>query len=109
MRTAGSVSFQGVARQMEACVRAEQGRLEDARAGMEAALRNDREHGLSPDSQGGKPCQLAQILLAMGRKDQAAASCRKELKSSPGVEFSMQVACVLARAGQPMKARHHLP
>ena len=109
MRTAGSPPFRSLAYQMQACFQAEVGKTADALKLLYEGLRLDRQSDTSPDAQGSKYCQIAQILISTGQLTEAVAVCQEGLKNISGLEFSMQIGCALARAKAPAEAAALMP
>jgi len=99
MQSSGSVPFQSRAFVLKACFRSEEGRFEEAAQLLEDGLRYDREHGLPLDGQCAKIRRRAQIRLNAGDRSGAVDYCRAALAPKPGRETTMQIGCVLARAG----------
>ena len=82
-------------------------------AGAERALRDgiafDLRTGLTAESHIGKRWQLAQVLLDEGRVAEARSECRTALESAPGMESRLQIASILARAGDRAGAAACVP
>jgi serine/threonine protein kinase len=109
MRTTGSLPFQSRAMVYQACFSMDEGRLDDAARLLETALRFDRENGLAIEEQIAKVRRLAYVRLAMGRRAAASKSCWDAAESAPGLEATLRIGCVIARAGDPVGAKALLP
>jgi tetratricopeptide (TPR) repeat protein len=99
MRTTGSVPYQSKAWAMEACLRAEQGRWQDARRLLEEGLAFDRGSGLAVHQQFTKKRLLIQAMLRQQRSREAIEICKETLGMPLGHEDTMQTGCLLAQAG----------
>ncbi len=109
MKAGGSQEFRSKAYLFEACVRAEQGRWQDAEALLKAGQRFDREYLRPLEILAAKWRALARVYLAQGRRSEAAACCREILSGRPALRPKLLAAGILAMAGDIDGARSALP
>ncbi len=109
MKTAGSVPYRSKAYGMEACLRAEQGRLAEAQALLEEGLRFDVANSLPLQVQTGKKHLLAGVLLEQGQPAKAVEICRGILQEKPGIWPALDTGALLAQAGDIRGAQSCLP
>jgi tetratricopeptide (TPR) repeat protein len=93
---------------LQACFRAEQGRLAEAGSILEAGIQFDRENALS-GAEIRKRRLLGQLLIHEGNLPAAREQCRIALASRPGHAAAMEFGCLLARAADIAGARATIP
>jgi serine/threonine protein kinase/tetratricopeptide (TPR) repeat protein len=109
MRAAGSDPFQSKAYLLQACFKAGQAEYDEALKFLDAGLDFDRRTGLSLEGQIEKRLTRASVVLQAGAPRDAAHLCREMLLLQPGFEATLQIAGVLARAGDTNSAVSSLP
>ena len=106
MRAEGSALYRGRAYNFEACLRAEQGRWEEAENLLRAGVDADGQLGAEGRrALFTKRRLLVQLLLNRRRTREAVELCAAMLKEKPGYREKMQVGCLLAQAGEIAGAR----
>lgn len=108
MRTKGSLGYQSRAYGFEACMRAEQGKWDDAEQLIHDGLAFDLRMGLGPQPQFTKNRLLAQSFLRTRRNPEAVRLCTEMLDRKPGYENVMRIGCLLAQAGHVARAENCL-
>jgi serine/threonine protein kinase/tetratricopeptide (TPR) repeat protein len=109
MKTTGSVAYRSKAYGMEACLRAEQGRLAEAKALLEEGLRFDVANSMPLQVQTGKKHLLAGVLLEQGQPAKTVEICRGILHEKPGIWPALDTGSLLAQAGDVRGAESCLP
>jgi serine/threonine protein kinase/tetratricopeptide (TPR) repeat protein len=109
MKVAGSVPYRAKAFVLEACLRAEQGRLPEAQNLLEEGLRFDLANSLPPQVQTGKKQLLATAMSLRQRPENAIEICRGILAGKPGIWPTLDTGAILARAGDIRGAQSCLP
>jgi serine/threonine protein kinase/tetratricopeptide (TPR) repeat protein len=109
MKAAGSVAYRSKAFALEACLRAEQGRLPEAQNLLEEGLRFDLANGLPPQVQIDKRLLVSQAMLLQRRPESAIEVCRGILETKPGIWPTLDTGALLARAGDIRGAQACLP
>jgi tetratricopeptide (TPR) repeat protein len=109
MKSNGSVSYRGKAFALEACLRAEQNRPQDAQRLFEEGLRYDRAANVPPVASLLKQELLAWLLVNCGTNAKAIEVCQAILETNPGVRPALEVGAILAQAGDLKAARACLP
>jgi serine/threonine protein kinase/tetratricopeptide (TPR) repeat protein len=108
MRVNGSLAYKSRVYGFEACLRAEQGRFDEAEQLIRAGLAFDSRMGLGPQPQFTKNRLLVQLLLRRRRTADSVRLCAVMLASKPGYENTMSIGCMLAQAGEPRRAENCL-
>ncbi len=109
LKKTASLPYQSKVFLLESCWRAELGKWDTA----VTLLRN----GLSFDLANSQPLEtyvlklraLAQLYVRQGRSADAAACCEEILDRRPGERFVMEAGALLARSGNPSRARQCVP
>ena len=109
MKANGSVSYRSKACLLQACLRAEQNRTEDAHRLFEEGLQFDRAYNVPPTASVRKQQLLASLLASRGSKREAVKICQEILQSQPGLRPTLETGAILAQAGELKTARACLP
>jgi tetratricopeptide (TPR) repeat protein len=109
MKTTGSVAYRSKAYGMEACLRAEQGRPDEAKALLEEGLRFDVANSMPLQVQTGKKHLLAGLMLQQNQAAKAVEICHGILQEKPGIWPTLDTGSLLAQAGEIRGAESCLP
>lgn len=109
LKTTGSSRFQSKWFVFRASLLLDCGDIAGAERHLRDGIAFDLRTGLTAESPIGKRWQLAQVLLEQGRVSEARSECRTALASAPGMEGRLQIAAILARAGDRAGAAACLP
>ena len=109
MRATGSTPYRSKAFLLEACLRAEQNRWDQAEGLLLQGLAMDRENNLPREAHLANRRALAVVYLHQGRRGDAVTLCRKILDEKPGWRVVLEAGALLARAGDFRGAQQCLP
>lgn len=107
LRKSESKPFAGKSYAIEACWRAEQGRLAEALRVLDEGMAFDARYG-QQDGVVWKNLLAARIEVDRHSPDDAARRCSRLLAEPLADDLRLLAACVLAQAGQPHAAARHL-
>jgi len=109
MKTVGSVPYRSRAFTLEACLRADQDRWEQAEVLLRQGIAFDRETAQPSEAEFTKLRALAVIYIHQKRQGDAVGCCRRILEKKPGRRAVLETGALLARAGDIRGAQQCLP
>jgi tetratricopeptide (TPR) repeat protein len=109
MRTSGSVDYRGKALALQGCLRAEQGRVAEARDLIEQSVRFEDVSNAPSAARAPKLQLLARLLLSQGETQAALKVCRELAEGAVGIRPRLEAGALCARAGDHATARRCMP